>query len=57
MLARLYEERREIQGRIDQLRSVRDAMDPERYEAEMEELLVEMALKTREIRAREGGGA
>jgi hypothetical protein len=57
VLAKLYEERNEIQGRIDQLRAVRDSMTEEAYLAEMEELLVELALKSREIRAREGGGA
>ena len=41
----------------DGLRAVRDSMDPEQYDAAMEELLVEMALKTREIRARAGGGS
>ena len=55
-LARLYEERGEIQGRIDQLRAVRDVMDEDAYLDAMEELLVELALKAREIRAKEGGG-
>jgi hypothetical protein len=54
-LARLYEERVEIQDRISQLRAVRDVMEEEAYLADMEELLVELALKTREIRAIEGG--
>lgn len=56
VLARLYEERREIQGRIDELRAMRDALPPERYAEQLEDLLVELALKNREIRAREGGG-
>jgi hypothetical protein len=34
---------------------VRDALAEDAYLAEMEELLVELALKTREIRALEGG--
>ncbi|MDA0327392.1 MAG: hypothetical protein O2958_00065 [Gemmatimonadetes bacterium] len=55
VLARLYEERIEIQGRINVLRGVRDTMSDDRYLEEMEPLLVELALKTREIRAREGG--
>jgi len=55
-LARLYEERQEIQGRIDELRAVRDAMTEDVYLDTMEPLLVELALKNREIRAREGGG-
>jgi len=53
---RLYEERAALQRRIDELRALRDQMDPERYEAQLEELLVDLALKNREIRAREGGG-
>ncbi len=55
-LARLYEERRQIQARITELRVLRDAMQEEAYMAAMEELLVELALKNREIRAKEGSG-
>jgi hypothetical protein len=55
VLERLYEERREIQGHIDDLRAMRDALPPERYAEQLEALLVELALKNREIRAREGG--
>ncbi len=57
VLARLYDERTEIQGRIDQLRAVRGTMDEEAYLGALEPLLVELALKNREIRAREGGDA
>lgn len=56
-LAALYARRDSIQGSIDQLQAVRDALDPEEYDRRLEELLVEMALVRREIRAREGGGA
>ena len=56
-LARLYEERRQIQARITELRVLRDAMQEEAYMAAMEELLVELALKNREIRAKEGNGS
>ena len=45
----------EIQERISQLRAVRDALAEDAYLAAMEELLVELALKNREIRALEGG--
>ena len=55
-LARLYDERRQIQARITELRVLRDAMQEEAYMAAMEELLVELALKNREIRAKEGNG-
>ncbi len=54
-LRALYEERRRIEQQIDELRRIRDTMDPERYEAELERLLVELALKSQEIRRLEGG--
>jgi len=54
-LARLYEERIAIQVRIDELRAVRDAMTEDQYLDAMEPLLVELALKNREIREQEGG--
>jgi len=57
LLNRLYEERQEIQGRIEELRAIRESLPEAQYESAMEDLLVELALKTREIRAREGGGA
>ena len=56
-LAALYEQRRAIEERIAALTALKDAMDAERYEAELEELLVELTLTTRAIREREGGGA
>ena len=56
-LARLYEERNEIQGRIEQLRAVRGSMAEDAYLDALEPLLVELALKNREIREREGGGS
>ena len=56
-LARLYEQRVEIQERIGQLRAVRDTMEEDAYLSAMEELLVELALKAREIRALEGGSS
>jgi hypothetical protein len=56
VLARLYAERDEIQRQIDELRVVRDALPEEEYLARLEPLLVELALKNREIQQR-GGGA
>lgn len=56
-LARLYEERREIMERLDGLRATRDAMTEEKYDEALEAVLVELALKNREIKAREGGGS
>jgi len=55
ILQGLFEERAGLQRQIDELRALRGQMDPERYEAALEDLLVELALKNREIRAREGG--
>ncbi len=56
VLLRLYEERAELERRIDELRAMRGRMEESRYQRELEELLVAMALKNREIREREGGG-
>ena len=56
VLQRLFAERDEIQGRIDELRVVRTALTEDEYLARMEPLLVELALKNREIREA-GGGA
>ena len=54
VLAQLFGDREEIQGRIDALRIIRDALSEEDYLDRMEPLLVELALKTREIRERGG---
>ena len=56
VLARLYAERDEIQRRIDELRVVRDALPEDQYLERLEPLLVELALKNREIQEH-GGGA
>lgn len=53
-LARLYEERNEIQARIDGLRALRESMTEDDYFDALEPLLIEIALKNREIRALEG---
>ena len=55
-LRALYGEKAEIEGRIADLRRVKAQIPPERYEDELEELLVELALKNREIRAAGGSG-
>lgn len=54
-LARLYGERGAIQARIDELRGLSGSMEEALYLERMEELLVELALKNREIRAAGGG--
>jgi hypothetical protein len=55
VLARLYSEREAIQRQIDELRVVRAALTEDQFLERMEPLLVELALKNREIR--EAGGA
>ncbi len=53
-LAALYAEKSKLEERVIALRQMKDGMDPEAYERELEALLVELALKTRAIREREG---
>jgi hypothetical protein len=55
-ILRLYEERADLERRIQQLRALRGQMEESRYEQELEDLLVGLALKNREIRAKGGGG-
>ena len=55
-LARLYEERNEIQRQIDEVRALRESMTEDQFLDAMEPFLIELALKNREIRALEGGG-
>lgn len=55
VLARLFAERDDIQRRIDELRVVRDALTEDQYLDRLEPLLVELALKSREIQDRTGG--
>ncbi len=56
VLRRLYEEKAELERRVVQLRALRGQMEEARYEQELETLLVELALKNREIREKGGGG-
>lgn len=55
VLARLYAERDGIQRRIDELRVVRTALTEDEFLARLEPLLIELALKNREIREAGGG--
>ena len=55
-LARLLTELAELEDRVASLRGLREQMDPEEYDRELETLLVELALKSREIDAQRGGG-
>ncbi len=54
---RLIQERAQIEARLAELRGMRATMDPTEYDTLLEELLIELALKNREIEARGGGGA
>jgi hypothetical protein len=50
----LIEQRTQIEGRIEALRARRASLAGADYEKQMEDLLVELALKNREIRTKEG---
>jgi hypothetical protein len=54
-LRALMEQRQEIEARVGALRARRAEMQGDEYEAQLEDLLIELALKNREIRALEGG--
>ncbi len=53
-LRALHEEKAAIESRIADLRRIKAQLPVERYENELEELLIELALKNREIRAAGG---
>ena len=53
-LRALHEEKAAIESRIADLRRVKEQMSLERYEDELEALLIELAMKNREIRAAGG---
>ena len=54
VLVALYNKKTNLETRIAELRNLKDQMEEEVYEEELEALLVELALNNREIRAREG---
>ena len=53
-LAALYKERQAIEDSLAELRRSKDVMRAADYEAQLEKLLVDLALKTQQIRAIEG---
>ncbi|HEY5616436.1 MAG TPA: C13 family peptidase [Vicinamibacterales bacterium] len=53
-LRALYLERRDIERRVESLRLLKDSMPPAKYTSELERLVTDLALKTREIRTLEG---
>ena len=52
-LRALILERRDLERRVESLRLLKESMPPAKYTAELERLVTELALKTREIRALE----
>jgi hypothetical protein len=49
-LRALYDERRALERRVESLKLLKDSVDPQRYAGELEKLLTELALKSRQIR-------
>ena len=49
-LQALYQERQALETQVDELRRIRDGADPDQYQAELETIMIELALKSREIR-------
>jgi hypothetical protein len=52
-LVALYQERQELERRIEGLRLLKDQMEPAKYQSQLETLGLELARKTQEIRAAE----
>lgn len=53
-LRALYQEKAQLEGRIETLRGLKSKMDAAAYEKELEKLLVELALKNQAIKKAEG---
>ncbi|HYT68463.1 MAG TPA: hypothetical protein VEL51_18700 [Vicinamibacterales bacterium] len=54
-LRALYAERDAIERRIESLKLLKSGMDPAKYAEQLEKLATDLALKSREIKAAEGG--
>jgi len=50
----LYEERRDLERRVEGLKLMKTSMEPARYASELEKLLTELALKSKQIKDLEG---
>lgn len=50
----LYEERRDLERRVEGLKLMKSGMEPARYASELEQLLTALAVKSKEIRDLEG---
>jgi hypothetical protein len=55
-LRTLYAERQALEHRIESLKQLKSGMDPDQYASELEKLVTELALKSRQIREAEGKG-
>jgi hypothetical protein len=53
-LRALYQERKDLERQVENLRLMKDQMDAAKYSSELERLATAVALKTREIRQAEG---
>jgi len=53
-LRALYLERRDLERRVESLRLLKDGMPPAKYASELERLVTDLAMKTRDIRTLEG---
>lgn len=53
-LRALYVDRKELERQVENLRLLKDQMEPAKYASELEKLVTAVALKTREIRTAEG---
>ena len=54
-LKALFGQRAELEQRLEELRALRGQIDQDRYDNDLEEVLVELALLNREIQARSSG--
>jgi hypothetical protein len=50
----LYDERRDLERRVEGLKLMKSGMEPARYTTELEKLLTDLALKSKQIRELEG---
>ena len=55
VLKALLEQRLVLEQRLEELRALRGQIDQDRYDTDLEEILVELALLSREIQARSSG--
>ncbi len=53
-LRALYEQKRDLEHRIDALKAAKATMDPDAYQKQLEDLLLDLAQKSEEIRKLEG---